>query len=68
MKTLEQHNKERIELHKIQHDNSPRKNGIACPNCGEELFDSDPMIVLTSCPPQKNIHCKNCNFRGCRIQ
>ena len=46
----------------------PRLNGIACPLCGEELYDSSSSI-LTSRPPQKNIHCsgKICNYKGYRV-
>ena len=45
----------------------PRLNGIACPDCGSELFDSDPRYTLASNPPQKNVHCDECGFRGYRI-
>jgi hypothetical protein len=44
----------------------PRKNGIACPECGKELFDTDPGSILTSEPPQSAIHCK-CGFYGYRF-
>jgi transcription elongation factor Elf1 len=43
----------------------PKPNGIACPNCGEELFDTNSS-VLTSNPLQKNIHCGKCGYRGYR--
>ena len=55
MKTLDEFNAER------------RKDGIACPKCGKELLDSSPSITLTSHPPQKNIHCDACGYRGFRI-
>ena len=42
-------------------------NGIACPKCGEELLDSWPMITLSSIPPQKDIHCPECDYSGYRI-
>ncbi len=45
----------------------PRYNGIACPECGAELIDTNPNIVLTSNPPQKNIHCPNGDYRGYRL-
>jgi len=44
---------------------SPKRNGIACPKCGEELYDSDTMI-LTSYPAKKNIHCEACSYKGYR--
>lgn len=49
----------------------PRPNGIECPVCRKnknssvEMMDSDN-IVLTSNPPQKNIHCPTCGYRGYR--
>ena len=44
-----------------------RLNGIECPDCGKELYDTNPMVTLTSMPAQKNIHCNNCNYKGYRI-
>lgn len=67
MKTLEEYNErknERMEIHKLI---SERKNGIACPTCGEELIDTTPNVLLTSNPPQKNIECMNCGYIGYRL-
>jgi hypothetical protein len=36
--------------------NNPQPNGIKCPKCGEELMDTYPNMILTSDPPQKNVH------------
>jgi C4-type Zn-finger protein len=47
--------------------NEPVKNGVPCPTCGEELFDSNPNIIYTSHPAQKGVHCDKCNYRGYRI-
>jgi len=47
--------------------NNPELNGIACPKCGEELFDSNPMITLTSYPAQKKVHCSKCDYVGYRF-
>lgn len=44
--------------------NEPKLNGIACPKCGSELYDTNPMVVLTSYPPKKNIHCVECDYVG----
>lgn len=44
----------------------PCRNGISCPDCGVELFDSCPAMTLTSNPPKKNIHCEACDYRGYR--
>ncbi len=44
-----------------------RKNGIACPECGSELIDSNPDMTLTSSPPKKSVHCGSCSFMGYRL-
>lgn len=67
MKTLNEFNDERFEAWQWANDDSPRPNGIACPECGEELFDSQPNVVLTSNPPQKNVHCEKCGYKGYRF-
>jgi hypothetical protein len=45
--------------------NNTVKNGIACPKCGEEMYDTNPNMILTSNPPKKSVHCK-CGFSGYR--
>ena len=67
LKTLEEHNSERWSSHISMTDNSARLNGIACPNCNEEMYDTFPHITLTSYPAQKTIHCENCKYSGYRI-
>jgi DNA-directed RNA polymerase subunit RPC12/RpoP len=67
LKSLDEHNSIAWSNQSSMFDNSPKPNGIACPNCGEELMDSHPMITLTSHPAQKNIHCPSCDYRGYRI-
>ena len=62
--TLEENNNQKSETYDF---GKPRLNGIECPNCKEELFDSNPMVTLTSYPAQKNIHCSKCNYHGYRI-
>ncbi len=66
MKTLEEFNNNRRSKHNYNYNNNPEKNGISCPECGKELYDSNPMATLTSDPPQKNIHC-DCGYTGYRI-
>lgn len=48
----------------LQESRKPHANGIACPECGLELWDSSPGLVLTSNPPQRNVHCPACKWRG----
>lgn len=40
-------------------------NGVACPKCGDEMYDTNPNLTLTSNPPKKSVHCK-CGFSGYR--
>jgi len=64
MKTLEEHNQDRRPMHDMANERS--RNGIECPDCKHELMDSNPMVTLTSYPPQKNVHCE-CGYSGYRI-
>lgn len=41
-------------------------NGIACPLCGEELYDSSPEMIMTSSPAQTEIKCNKCLYTGRR--
>jgi len=45
----------------------PEPNGVKCPKCGEELMDTYPNMILTSDPPQKNVHCPKCDHKGYRF-
>lgn len=45
----------------------PRPNGIACPSCGDELWDTSPNTVLPSLPPKAAVHCPACGYKGYRI-
>jgi hypothetical protein len=63
--TLSEHNS--INRLTYNLDSSPQPNGIACPDCGEELLDSNPMETLASNPPQKNTKCSSCDYTGYRI-
>ena len=67
LKSLNEANAEAWRRHEDQvNAMRPHPNGIACPECGEELWDSNPSIALTSNPPQKNIHCPKCLYVGYR--
>jgi DNA-directed RNA polymerase subunit RPC12/RpoP len=68
MKTLEEHTRERQKVYdKLDEWNVPHVNGIACPKCGKELWDTNPNMILTSSPPQKDIHCLACGYSGYRL-
>lgn len=43
----------------------PKKNGLACPVCGECLLDTDGGKILSD-PPKIKVHCA-CGFTGFRI-
>jgi len=44
-----------------------RPNGLACPECGAELCDTHQGITLASLPPQKDVHCPSCGWKGYRF-
>lgn len=62
--SLDDHNQERHNEFLISVQ--PYLNGIACPKCGDELYDSNPNVALTSYPPKYNIHCSSCGYIGYR--
>ena len=66
LKSLDEHNQEILKNHNFfVQSQIPLPNGISCPTCGKEMFDSNPMMTLTSNPPKKNIHC-DCGYIGYR--
>jgi len=68
MKTLDEHNHERWARHKAgERWDYPHANGIECPMCQKELWDSDPMVTLTVSPPQKSVNCPACGYSGYRF-
>ena len=69
MKTLAEHDAEKMALYlQLQQMSQAHANGIACPKCGEELWDTNPMVMLSSNPPRKQIHCVACGYVGTRIE
>lgn len=71
MKTLKEHNEQALNLIRgfnpiTKNGYSSVKNGIECPDCGSELFDTNPNVILTSYPPKNEIHCSNCKYKGYR--
>ena len=45
----------------------PRKNGIACPECGHELQDTDHELLGITNPPQTRVSCSHCIWKGTRL-
>lgn len=67
LKSLEEYNDETMQKHEeMRKLNEPHANGLACPKCGKELWDSNPCLVLTRYPAKKDVHCPECGFKGCR--
>ena len=68
MESLDEYNKRRRAEHAAIQSalSGVRPNGIACPECGKELYDTNPHEVLASLPPQKNVHCE-CGYSGYRV-
>ena len=64
---LDEHNNLQSTYHWDISNQTPVPNGIACPNCGSELLDTNPMVTLTSYPPKKNVNCSECEYVGYRI-
>ena len=64
LKSLEEHDAQQSARRQAD---DPQLNGIACPRCGEELYDSNPNITLGTYPPQKRMHCNKCYYIGYRI-
>lgn len=67
LKTLKESNLEQTTLWEILNGDKYERNGIACPDCGAELMD-DLSVVLASIPPQLNIFCTDCTYKGYRVK
>jgi len=65
--SLDEHNSNAWSTQVDLYSDEPRPNGIACPECGNELMDSNPMMTLTSHPAKKDVHCPKCEYKGYRI-
>jgi DNA-directed RNA polymerase subunit RPC12/RpoP len=63
MKTLSEYDKEYHERRNYT-KSSEYSTGIACDKCKHELSFTSPNLVLMSSPPQKNVECPNCGFKG----
>ena len=67
MITLEQHNAiTTARSLRLSLSQEPKRNGIECPDCNAELYDSSAGVVLASMPAQYNIHCGECSYSGYR--
>ena len=64
LQTLEEHEKEKAVIHTFVESDKPKKNGIKCPKCETELFDTTPNLVVMAC--KTYIHCACCGWKGTR--
>lgn len=67
LKSLDEFNREREGWWIARSQGRREGNGIACPECGAELFDTYPSMELLSLPPKKDVYCVKCGFKGTRI-
>ena len=67
MKTLEEFNRIRAQIYDTTVKKVDFENGIECPQCKKELFDSCDGPLFLSDPPQRAIYCKQCGYTGYRI-
>jgi len=68
MKTLAEHNMEKRVTHmKYENHKEPTRNGLECPDCGEELFDLDSDVLLLSNPPMYIVRCLSCQYKSFRF-
>ena len=67
LKSLDEHNYDASTFQMSMYQNKPEPNGIVCPNCGEELMDTNPMMTLTSFPAKKSVNCPKCDYTGYRV-
>jgi len=55
-KSLEEHNKDKFRiLERVG-------TGVQCPDCGDELIETNPGVILTTHPAQKKVHCNSCKY------
>lgn len=66
LESLDEHNKRALGIWGPTKLECKVKNGIACPNCGAELFDSNIFEIRSSHPPQYRTHCESCDYKGTR--
>ena len=61
LESLDDHNDKIVSKSAVQ-----KANGIACPNCGKELFDTNSNMTLLTHPAKFTINCHNCAYIGFR--
>ena len=59
LKTIEEYNQEKTQLRNFQINPG---TGVQCPQCGEELVESNPNHILLTYPARKAVHCPTCKY------
>ncbi len=67
LKLLSDSNDKRMRHWRDPKSRLPKKNGIACPKCGEELSDRHPGVMQPGNPPRMDIRCESCEWHGRRV-
>jgi len=67
LKSLAEHNTHMQNLQMWDSIVQSRPNGIACPECGKELLDTNPNFALLTSPVQYRVHCSACDYMGTRF-
>jgi hypothetical protein len=68
LQTLAHHNGLKMEIYEDLRKKGERKNGLMCPECDFELYDTNAFHTDESTfPPRRDVHCKHCNWQGQRI-
>jgi C4-type Zn-finger protein len=65
LQTLREHNSGKMSFSGI--NTNPCLNGIECPDCKSELWDTNPSVSLSTHPAKKQTHCENCKYTGYRL-
>ena len=63
LKNLKEFNRERLDAYYDGLVSTDKPNGIACPRCGLELYDTH---MVYENPPKIEIWCAGCDFNGRR--
>ena len=71
--TLEEHDRLNTEAYRAAMTYvppSPEPVGVQCPNCGGELVNPSPDIVIGGEPPRINVRCDtpDCRYIGTAVQ
>lgn len=67
LESLESHNAGVLSRGVQPFDKSILLNGIACPECGCELYDGCSIVPITMSNHRREVFCMSCNYRGSRL-